>query len=268
MDLKKQKAFTLIELLVVIAIIGLLSSIVLASLQSSREKARIAAGLVFEHNIRNVLATSIAGEWNFDDGVPGQTLTIAKDESGNNHPGSPVGTVTHIEGVKNRTGIHLPNNASITGVGIDSSANTPITVAAWVSPESVSGTTNIFKVSNGTCTSFGLVINSAHPAVISTPGGGPQNIQPSSYYIENNRWQFVLATFGSNGNMEIYLNGVSVHFSQAFPTAACGVVSWTIGGSGYVGKIDEVVVYYQQLSSGQVARLYEEGLKKHNDGAS
>ncbi len=39
---KNQKGFTLIELLVVIAIIGLLSSVVFASLQSAREKGKIA----------------------------------------------------------------------------------------------------------------------------------------------------------------------------------------------------------------------------------
>lgn len=40
--LRAQKAFTLIELLVVIAIIGLLSSVVLTSVNSAREKSKVA----------------------------------------------------------------------------------------------------------------------------------------------------------------------------------------------------------------------------------
>ncbi|MBU6431371.1 MAG: prepilin-type N-terminal cleavage/methylation domain-containing protein [Patescibacteria group bacterium] len=51
----KTKGFTLIELLVVIAIVGLLSSIVLASLNSARVKARDARRISDLHQIRLAL---------------------------------------------------------------------------------------------------------------------------------------------------------------------------------------------------------------------
>ncbi len=50
-----KRGFTLIELLVVIAIIGMLSSIVLASMNSARVKARDAKRLSDMHNIRQAL---------------------------------------------------------------------------------------------------------------------------------------------------------------------------------------------------------------------
>jgi type II secretion system protein G len=53
---KKKKGFTLIELLVVVSIISLLSSIVLASLNSARSKARDAKRKEDIHSIQTALA--------------------------------------------------------------------------------------------------------------------------------------------------------------------------------------------------------------------
>lgn len=52
MKIKSQKGFTLIELLVVIAIIGVLASVVLASLNSARAKGQIAA---IKSNLKNII---------------------------------------------------------------------------------------------------------------------------------------------------------------------------------------------------------------------
>ena len=66
-----KKGFTLIELLVVIAIIGILSSVVLVSLQSSRAKARdakriadvgsVQQALALYYDSNNVYPTALAG---------------------------------------------------------------------------------------------------------------------------------------------------------------------------------------------------------------
>ncbi len=68
MNYLKKRGFTLIELLVVISIIGLLSSIVLASLQESRQKARdseVISGII---QLRNAIA-------------------LYREENNNNYPG-------------------------------------------------------------------------------------------------------------------------------------------------------------------------------------
>ena len=52
---QKKRGFTLIELLVVIAIIGLLSSIILASLNSAKKKAQEARILTDLHQLQNAL---------------------------------------------------------------------------------------------------------------------------------------------------------------------------------------------------------------------
>lgn len=62
----------------VIAIIGILSSVVLASLSGARNSARIAAGKQFEHNIRSSVSHCSEAFYNFE----GDSSTIVREASG------------------------------------------------------------------------------------------------------------------------------------------------------------------------------------------
>jgi len=86
--LNKNKSFTLIELLVVIAIIGLLASIVMISVGSAWEKARVAGGQRFASQLDHSLEA--VGSWRFDEG----SGTTANDGSGYGYNGRVISTMS------------------------------------------------------------------------------------------------------------------------------------------------------------------------------
>lgn len=62
-------AFTLIELLVVIAIIGILSGLIVVSMNGTIEKAKAAKNRVYVNSIRNSLLINMLAEWKLDGNV-------------------------------------------------------------------------------------------------------------------------------------------------------------------------------------------------------
>lgn len=84
---RRQGGFTLIELLVVIAIIGILSSVVLASLNSAREKSRDA------RRISDIKQIQLALELYFDSNSE-YPDTIAALETSGDLPDEPVDPIT------------------------------------------------------------------------------------------------------------------------------------------------------------------------------
>lgn len=95
----KNKGFTLIELLVVIAIIGILSSVVLASLNSARNKGTDAAIKAELNNLRPAVELFYDGNgasgysgWNADTGVAQILTGLASKTTVTNGPVSSTST--------------------------------------------------------------------------------------------------------------------------------------------------------------------------------
>lgn len=122
-----RKGFTLIELLVVIAIIGLLSSVILASLASARAKGRIAAAQETMHSIQAAAASCL------NDGV-----AINIPQANNNGGGGPVcsGNAANYSGLSSGW-IYCDGTVAV-GAGSSSACNNSVLNAASIQTTGVS----------------------------------------------------------------------------------------------------------------------------------
>ena len=257
-----KKGFTIIELLVIISIIGLISSVALANLQGSRDKAKTAAAQIFRSNVNGLLGAQTAAAWNFNEGTLGGVVTTVPDSSGSNLTGTvvvpPGGSATYTEGVNNiGNGVLLTGGAHIYGTGISSSAGKPVTVTAWINPiMSIANVRRIFEVGVDACSSFRVGIDSANVMIgnnsdqVATEDEGgdddsalasPENLLAAAgepvilnqVRINNSKWQFLAVSFDPSGDARTYIDGTLVATVSGLPTTECLPVdsaNWSIGG--------------------------------------
>ncbi len=278
-----QNSFTLIELLVVISILGLLSSLVLLSLQGAKDQADISKAMESSHVTRVTLGINLVGEWRLDEGLG----IDVKDSSGyDNHgilgnglctPGN--GTCpAWANGVFNKA-LEFDGIDDYVSCGEDKNLDISeeITVSGWYylfSDPNVDGNNTyrgmVRKGSNYRVlleenreVSCSVYIGTVRQKVDSLNCGG-------NYLMPIGQWQYVVFTYdGAIGNGRIYLNGeLETSCNYAVGNFDLNNDSVIIGRDGstiptWPGIIDEIQIYDRILSTTEIQQQYVQGAIEH-----
>lgn len=260
----KNQGFTLIELLVVIAIIGILASIVLASLNSSRDKARVAGGQTQDAAINRAIGDTAMTEWHFEE----PSGTTALDTSGNGLNGTISGAVTRVPGIRGSamqfdggTGeTILVNNTN----GLLNAGAGALTVTLWLNPVLGSGGGTVVSQHVG----YYIWIDPVNKNVSSALNfGGTWNattLVTQNNLLQANKWQFIAMTYDGT-TQNIYVNGALAATREISGTmnapGAAGTVEiggWA-GGVSIKGIVDEVRIYKETVAASTIFKAYAEG---------
>ncbi|OHA39573.1 MAG: hypothetical protein A3I98_00370 [Candidatus Taylorbacteria bacterium RIFCSPLOWO2_02_FULL_45_10b] len=282
------RAFTLIELLVVISIIGMLSSVVFASLQSARQKGIVGAGIKFATYNHRLLGADAIVAFNFNE-APG---TTALDTSGNGFTAtlgsgcvnpsycrptpadSPSGSGNSL--VLDGTALQYASYGRAAPLSpLTSTSLTSITASVWIKPTTISNYDAVLAVSSSAVTAL-----SNRNLYIDLRNGGlyvdsASDSGSCSYTFSNavviNKWYNVTVSINGNAGT-VYLNGKVLGplsgcdgFSPAISPRGIFIGSSSNAGNDlFHGLIDDVMVYNRNLATSEIEQIYAEGAAKHN----
>ncbi|MDD4531331.1 MAG: prepilin-type N-terminal cleavage/methylation domain-containing protein [Candidatus Pacebacteria bacterium] len=279
MDKSIKLAFTLIELLVVIAIIGILSGLIVVTMNGVTAKANIAKSQVFSNSLRNALMLNLISEWKLDNG---SGTTIADSWNGGNG-----GTIsgftdttagygdTHGSGWMSSSncisGTCLKFDGSNDYINVIDNSNldsNSITVSAWIKiGDSLPGDwgTIIAKGYQSDNNHFWLCYRTNSGFMFEFGNGTTRSAAYYNITPALNTWYYVVGTYVS-GFQYIYVNGVKGAQQTFIGNLGTNSYPLIMGKASYAsnyywtGIIDEVRFFNANLPSSQIREHYYSGL--------
>ena len=268
--MKKQKSFTLIELLVVIAIIGLLSSVVLVSVSTARNKARIASGTSFMSSLDHSLMP--IGVWHLDDEVNAVDSPIA-DSSGYGNHGLLKSNTNCVGNTGIQNGACLFSKATNDYIEIPDSdlldLTDQITISAWFKASALIDMDII--VHKGATYGIWRGDDLSEDFQFRFHDGIEYKICDSDFIPNIDTWYHVAASYNQNtSSCNFYVDGslakATNDYNQAIDQTGNNLsIGWNSVAHRFSGLIDEVRLYNEALTSSQIQKIYVQSKDKHQN---
>ncbi|MDD4531227.1 MAG: prepilin-type N-terminal cleavage/methylation domain-containing protein [Candidatus Pacebacteria bacterium] len=268
MDKIFKTAFTLIELLVVIAIIGILSGLIVVTMNGVTQKANIAKSQVFSNSLRSALMLNLISEWRLEENVNDSWSggndgvwygsSAGANTSANYRPSSECvsGQCLNFDGTDDFINCGTKTSLDI----VDE-----FTLSAWIKASVLKSERILYHYGPVANRGYYLSVNDSgimHGAV----WGTSLRTIAGSKKITNGSWHHTVITRNNSGVVSLYVDASL----DATPISGAGgtlvneenlyIGQDYVGGARLNGTIDEVRIYGAAVPSSQIKEQYYAGL--------